>query len=164
LTHRRQRYSPRARAKRAPKNKSTPPPRPSDTGTPPLPVSNSNGTPPGATARLEAMIEAALEPVREQLASVTERSEAMRETLDRQHLEGILTQAALGAGVHRAAVGDFVGRGLETFRVDNGNLIATDEDGAPVFSERHATRFLSVDEWTDTMRAEAPHLFDLEEG
>jgi len=85
--------------------------------------------------------------------------------LANEKLRGTLTAAGIKASVAESAIGDFVTRATETFKVVDGKVVAINpETGVPLFSEKVAGQPLSPEEYAGGLQKKAPHLFKSSEG
>jgi hypothetical protein len=111
---------------------------------------------------VRAQVEEAVEPLWTQVAAIVQRNGDLDAEVNEKNLEGLLTRVALRAGAKPLAVEDFVARAKRVFSLVDGNLIAVDANGHPLFSKRSATALLELAEWIDELRSDAPHLFQQE--
>jgi hypothetical protein len=116
-------------------------------------------------AQLQKAVQAAVAPLQKRVEELTERERAAEERerraaemLARKTLEGELTQIGLELGVDERAIPDYVRRGLEIFRMDDGQIVAMNGD-TPVYSPMNPTAPLTVEEWAQGLMDDAPHLF-----
>jgi len=107
----------------------------------------------------QAMISAAVAPLTEALAQERQARETAQREVAAEKISGRITQAGIKAGVAKTAMGDFLNRGKEAFKLVDGSLQATDENGQPRYSKARPGEVLNVDEWASDLQAEAPHLY-----
>lgn len=117
---------------------------------------------------LAAIISREVGKVAEQLNARLDESEKKRVDAENaaasEKLRSTLSAAAVRAGVADSAVDDFLARGLQTFRVIDGNVTAVGPNGTPLFSEQKAGVPLSPDEYAAGLQKTAPHLFGESKG
>lgn len=102
--------------------------------------------------------EKAVTPLQKQLEEISEREKKANDALARKDLESMLTKAGLNAGIGEKAIPDYLRRGLETFRLEDGKPVARNGE-TPLYSKIKQTEPLSIEEWAVELSAEAPHLF-----
>jgi hypothetical protein len=103
-------------------------------------------------------VEAAVKPLQDKLDEITRREKQAQAQLARTTLENSLRDAAVKAGVEERAMTDFLNRGMNTFTLKDGQVVAQ-KNGEIVFSRRKAGEALSAEEWAQDLATDAPHLF-----
>ena len=107
---------------------------------------------------IKKAVKDALEPVEAKLRE-RERSEAEAQAkIAQQTLENKIREIGIKAGVEDLAVSDFIHRGIQVFKLVDGEPAARKGD-APIFSKKNPADELSLDEWASDLRKEAPFLF-----
>ena len=114
--------------------------------------------PPPANAELEAVIEEQLAPLRAEVDRREQRALDAEAKLAKRDLNEVLSTAGARLGIAPRALKDFCARARDTFRLESGNLTAFDDD-VPVFSTMDPRQLMDIGEFTDELRATAPHLF-----
>lgn len=119
---------------------------------------------------VQRAVQSAVDPLQRRLDEVTAREKAAEErerkaaeALARKQTESDLISVGRKLGVEERAVPDYVRRGLEIFRYEEGKLVAKDGD-APIFSPSNPTLPLGVEEWAKGLLVDAPHLFKTSKG
>ncbi|HUX17001.1 MAG TPA: hypothetical protein VMW52_11055 [Phycisphaerae bacterium] len=117
------------------------------------------------TLVVQRAVSAAVTPLQKRLDEVTARekeAEAREQKsaamLARKTMESELTSLGLSLGVSEPAIPDYVARGLEIFRYEDGQIVAKNGD-TPVYSPSNPTMPLTPDEWAESLIETAPHLF-----
>lgn len=91
--------------------------------------------------------------------------EAERARINSILIDTQLQEKAAYAGVHSTAIRDVVNRGREYFSVDDmGNLVCRDPVDGSIKVSKDGHSNLSMSEWFDYMKDEAPHLFKASTG
>lgn len=104
----------------------------------------------------EARLNAALTPVAAEVKELKGQLAAKDKALATKELEHALTQAGIKAGVDEKALPDYIARGLRTWSVEDGKVIAKGADGALL---RKSGEPITPEQWAVDLSAEAPHLF-----
>jgi len=105
--------------------------------------------------KIRQAVQAAVEPLKKQVASETETRKAAEERLAQKDLETKLRAVGTKLKVIDSAVPDFLSRGLRAFKADG---IAYDGD-KQLYSREKVTEPLGMEEWGRIQLIEAPHLF-----
>lgn len=105
---------------------------------------------------IEARIAAALAPVTTELKTIKESEAAARKALANKDLENTLTQAGIKAGVDEKALPDYIARGLRTWSVEDGKVVAKGNDGSVL---RKSGEPITPEQWAVDLASEAPHLY-----
>ena len=79
-------------------------------------------------------------------------------SLEKHLIDDSIATAAASKGVRNTAVPDVKGRGRQLFKLQDGKVVAIDENGKEKFGKDGKT--LSVTEWMDSLATDAPHLFE----
>lgn len=104
-------------------------------------------------------VTSAIKPFEEREATRAASEKAALERADRELLRSTLTSAGIKAGIADGAISDYVNRGMEKFKVVDGEVVARKGD-APIFQKAKPAEVLTVDAWaTDELYADAPHLY-----
>jgi hypothetical protein len=111
------------------------------------------------TSIIQGAIEKAVKPLQQKLEQMSEREKEAKNALARRDLESILTKEGLKAGVSEKAIPDYLRRGLDVFRLKEGEPVAMNGDDTPIFSSAKPSEPLSVPEWIGSLSDDAPHLF-----
>ena len=114
------------------------------------------------SAQIQAAIDEGFAPIRAALDEREQRAAGLEGIVERDYsidLNEVLTTAGRRLGVFEAALPDFTWRASADFSLDSGNLVPRGDDGAPAFSLESPYALLELDEWAETLREEAPHLF-----
>lgn len=109
-------------------------------------------------AQLKAAVAAAVGPLEAKIATREASEKAALERADRESLRSTLQAAGLKVGIDDKAMPDYVNRGLGVFSVHDGEVVARKGEN-PVFSKNKPSEFLTVEEWAEELRVDAPHLF-----
>jgi hypothetical protein len=107
---------------------------------------------------VKRLLDAAVTPLMQRLDALTASDQEKARKLDEKELETELTQAGIKAGVDDLALPDFIRRGKETFRREEGKTVGKRGD-TPLFSRSRPAEPLGVEEWVADLPKEAPHLF-----
>jgi len=107
---------------------------------------------------LQKAIENAVTPLQKKLEEITERESRANAQLARKEIETVLTQEGLKAGIREEAITDYLRRGIEVWKLEEGKPVAKDGD-MPLFSKRKPSEPLSPTEWVALLSIDAPHLF-----
>ena len=105
----------------------------------------------------------AVGPLQKQLQELTEREQNVKGQLARKEIETVLTQEGLKAGVREEALPDYLRRGLEVWKLEDGKPVAYNGN-AQSYSKKQPAELLSPAEWVSVLSSEAPHLFKLSKG
>lgn len=115
--------------------------------------------------KLQQHLEAAVAPLTAKIAALETAAKAgeaakakAEEDLRNETLKNAIKDAGINIGVDEKALPDFVRRGLEVFKVEDGQVVAKKGE-SPLFSEVNPAKPLSVAEWAGNLQTEAPHLF-----
>ena len=100
----------------------------------------------------------AVGPLQQKLDEITEREKHATAQLARKDIETMLTQEGLKAGVREEALPDYLRRGLDVWKLEEGKHVAHNGD-APLYSKLKPTEPLSPAEWVARLSIDAPHLF-----
>ncbi len=95
----------------------------------------------------------------ERLDASEKKREDAASALATERLRGTLTQAGIKASVADSAMDDFLSRATQTFKVIDGKVVAVNENGTPIFSEKTAGQPLLPEEYAAGLQKTAPHLF-----
>jgi hypothetical protein len=112
---------------------------------------------------LQKIIEKAVTPLQKKLEEMSEREKRANEALEKRDLESLLSKEGLKAGISEKAMPDYLRRGLEVFKLDDGKAVARDGD-TPLFSKVKPSEPLSISEWVGGLSSDAPHLFKASAG
>jgi len=108
-------------------------------------------------------VKSAVTPLEEKLRIREESEKVAQAALAQQALEGQLREAGLRGGIDERAISDFINRGAKVYRLIDGRPAPRNGE-TPIFSKVKPAEELSMDEWTETLRAEAPFLFKPSKG
>jgi len=108
-------------------------------------------------------VEIAVTPLKVKLQELEEENKQAKETLAKRDIESMLTKEALKAGVTESAMSDYLRRGLEVFRMDDGKPLAMNGE-TPLFCKENPAKPLTIEEWVAGLSDEAPHLFKPSKG
>jgi hypothetical protein len=108
-------------------------------------------------------VEKAVNPLQETIKQREQSEKAAQEALQRQGLENQLREAGTKAGVDDRAMRDYINRGLEVFKLQEGKAVPRKGD-VPLFSKVKPAEELSMDEWARDLQTEAPFLFKPSKG
>lgn len=106
-------------------------------------------------ALVARQVKAATEPLLAELTQIRTDKETAKRELAQKTVEGSLRDVAGKVGVNEKAVADFIRRGLDVFNLE-GKAVDGDQ---PIFSRKHPSQPLSMEEWALELQGEAPHLF-----
>ena len=110
--------------------------------------------------KMKSKFEADLTQAQQQL----EKESGRRKELEGRAIAAEITQAAVEAGAIKTAVPDFIKRAQGNFALTEDNkVIAVDAEGNQLFDADGKTP-LSAKAWADSLREEAPHLFNAPSG
>jgi hypothetical protein len=112
---------------------------------------------------VKAAVKAAVTPLESKIAERELSEAAARAEAARANLESKLRDAGMKAGIDERAMSDFVNRGTQVFKLVDGKPAARDGD-KPVFSKKSPSEEMSMDEWADNLRQDAPFLFKPSKG
>jgi hypothetical protein len=121
----------------------------------------------GSGEDIEAQIAQRTEKMRKDFEARMAKITQERDSTNRQLSERIITQAALDAagkkGLRPTATTDVTSRARSLFQLVDGKPTALEADGTPKYGKDGYSP-LSVEEWVESLTAEAPHLFESSAG
>lgn len=95
------------------------------------------------------------------LGNLTKERDALKSVAERAMVDNALSAAAVKARVRNSALQDVLLRGKMVFRLDGEKVVAVDGD-KPRFGKNGEA--LGMEEWVETLREDAPHLFESSTG
>jgi len=108
--------------------------------------------------RIKEAVAASTKPLEEKLLAREASEKAAQEALQRQGLENQLREVGMKVGVDDRAIRDYINRGLEVFKLIDGQP-APRRGENPIFSKQKPAEELSMEEWATDLQTEAPFLF-----
>lgn len=108
-------------------------------------------------------VKAAVEPLEGKLRAQEEAATIAQAELARKGLEGTLREVGMKVGVDERALRDYIGRGMEVFKLVDGKATAMNGE-TPLFSPTKPADPLSMEEWAKSLQTDAPHLFKPSKG
>jgi hypothetical protein len=107
---------------------------------------------------VKAAVKAAVTPLEEKLTAREQSERQAQEALARTGLENKLREVGMKMGVDERALPDYVNRGMQVFKLVEGQPAARKGD-QPIFSKTKPADELSMEEWAGELQQEAPFLF-----
>jgi hypothetical protein len=117
---------------------------------------------------IEKVIESRVKSIRadleKQVANLTSERDALTARLTTLQIDQGVTGVATKRGLRPTAIADITARARSVFRLVNGAPSAFEADGKSVRYGKDGLTPMTLEEWVDTMVAEAPHLFESNSG
>jgi hypothetical protein len=108
---------------------------------------------------IEALVQNATKALSEQVSALQKENSDYKERTAKSSRDSALREALVKSGVLPEAIPDALNRGIGIFSVgEDGKLIAKDGD-APLMSKKDATKALTPQEWAESLKSDARHLF-----
>lgn len=92
------------------------------------------------------------------VADITAERDKATAEISTLRINGAVMRAGNECGLREGAADDLISRASRTFSYKDGNVVAADADGNPLFNEKSEP--LQIEDWVKQQTEKAPHLFD----
>jgi hypothetical protein len=115
-------------------------------------------------AAAEKLVEAGKASVRAELEErinvLASERDALNERLFGIHIDQVVLAGALQKGLHQVAIPDITARARATLKMVDGAAVVMQPDGVTRLPGKDGLTPMTLEEWLERQRSEAPHLFN----
>lgn len=108
---------------------------------------------------IQTAVQEAVGPLQKTIKDREESEKAAQVALARKSLEADLRDAGGKVGIDERAMRDYVNRGLDVWKLVDGVAQPRNKSDTPIFSKEKPAEVISMTEWAEGLRVDAPHLF-----
>ena len=113
---------------------------------------------------IQTAVQEAVGPLQKVIKDREESEKAAQMALARKSLETDLRDAGSKVGIDERAMRDYVNRGLDVWKLVDGVAQPRSKTDTPIFSKEKPAEVISMVEWAESLRGDAPHLFSPSRG